>query len=56
MKQWFLIYYNEDMDRCTKHFEMDVTPCGIPIPTKSMIQNLLGIDLYSNWTVSEIKG
>lgn len=54
-KKWFLIYYNEDMDRCTETFEMDVSKYGVPTPTKQLIQKHLNIDIYNNWTVSEIK-
>ena len=55
MKSWFLIYYNGDMDRCTEHFKMDVSYYGLRVPTKSLIESHLGIDIHNNWSVSEVK-
>lgn len=53
MKSWFLVYYNGDMDRCTEHFDM-LVPDNTS-PTKSMIQNHLGIDIGNNWSVEPVR-
>lgn len=53
--KWFLVYYNEDMDRCTETFEMDTTYYGLSKPTKQLIEKHLKIDIYNNWTISQIK-
>lgn len=52
MKNWFVIYYNGDMDRCTEHFEMEIK--AGQSPTKSQIENLLNIDLGNNWNIEEV--
>lgn len=48
--QYFVEWYNEDMDRQTAHFESD-----IKYISKSQIENVLNVDLYNNWHCSEVK-
>ncbi len=54
MRKWFLVYYTEDMDRITEHFEMDI-PLSERVPTKQMIENHLNISLNCAWNVQEVK-
>ena len=54
MRKWFLVYYTEDMDRMTEHFEMDI-PLSERVPTKQMIENHLNISLNCAWNVQEVK-
>ena len=55
IKHWNVTFYDCDMDKVSMDFYLDVTPYGVPVPSKQMIEIELGEEIYNTWSVSEIK-